>query len=74
MNGRFWREFTRPFFVIIFFVVQEGAIPFEFFLFKTKLFENLSNMSVSPVVDNLIKRKAICKRKITSALNSINAS
>ena len=31
-------------------------------------------MSVSPVVDTLIKRRDIYKRKITSALNSINAS
>ena len=31
-------------------------------------------MSVSLVVDTLIKRRDIYKRKITSALNSINAS
>ena len=41
---------------------------------KTKFFGNLSNMSASPVVDTLIKRRDLYKRKITSALKSINAS
>ena len=70
----FWRLFAKPFFVIVFLDVQEWAIPFEFYLVRAKFFGNLSNMSVCPVVNNLIKRRDIYQWKITSALNNINAS
>ena len=49
---------------------MSGWSPFEFYLVKIKFFGNLSNMSVSRVVDSLIKH---FKKKIISALTSINA-
>ena len=55
-------------------MVQEWAVLFEFYKFKTKFFGNLFKKSVSPVVNTLIKIRGIYKRKITSTLNSINAS